>query len=59
MNYFVRAFWVIFSGLSLGIAASKGQLNHLVQLFQPASNQNRNWGWALAASLILLHFVFH
>ena len=59
MNYFVRAFWVIFSGLSLGIVASKGQLNHLVQLFQPATNQNRNWGWALAASLILLHFVFH
>ena len=59
MNYFVRAFWVIFSGLSLGIIASKGQLNHIVELFQPASNQSRNWGWALAASLILLHFVFH
>ena len=59
MNYFVRAFWVIFIGLSLGIIASKGQLNHIVELFQPASNQSRNWGWALAASLILLHFVFH
>ena len=59
MNYFVRAFWVIFSGLSLGIIASKGQLNSIVSLFQPASNQSRNWGWALAISLLFLHFIFH
>ena len=59
MNYFVRAFWVIFSGLSLGIVGSKGQLNSLLSLFQPASKQSRNWGWALAISLLLLHFIFH
>ena len=59
MNYFVRAFWVIFSGLSLGIIASKGQLNSIVSLFQPASKQSRNWGWALAISLLFLHFIFH
>ncbi|MEN8769460.1 MAG: sodium/solute symporter [Candidatus Arcticimaribacter sp.] len=59
MNYFVRAFWVIFSGLSLGIIASKGQLNHLLNLFQPASTTSRNWGWALALSLVFLHFLFH
>ena len=59
MNYFVRAFWVIFSGLSLGIISSKGQLNSIVSLFQPASKQNRNWGWALAISLLFLHFIFH
>ncbi len=59
MNYFVRAFWVIFSGLSLAILASKGHLNPLLLLFQPASKQSRNWGWALAISLLLLHFVFH
>ena len=59
MNYFVRAFWVIFSGLSLGIIGSKGQLNSLLSLFQPASKQSRNWGWALAISLLLLHFIFH
>lgn len=59
MNYFVRAFWVIFSGLSLGIIASKGQLNSIVSLFQPASEQSRNWGWALAISLLFLHFIFH
>jgi SSS family solute:Na+ symporter len=59
MNYFVRAFWVIFSGLLLGIIASKGQLNNFLNLFQPASNQSRNWGWALALSLVFLHFLFH
>ena len=59
MNYFVRAFWVIFSGLCLGIIASKGQLNSIVSLFQPASKQSRNWGWALAISLLFLHFIFH
>ena len=59
MNYFVRAFWVIFSGLSLGIIASKRQLNSIVSLFQPASKQSRNWGWALAISLLFLHFIFH
>ena len=59
MNYFVRAFWVIFSGLSLGIIASKGQLNSIVSLFHPASKQSRNWGWALAISLLSLHFIFH
>ena len=59
MNYFVRAFWVIFSGLLLGIIASKGQLNNLLNLFQPASTTSRNWGWALAFSLVFLHFLFH
>jgi len=59
MNYFVRAFWVIFSGLSLGIIGSKGRLNSLLSLFQPANKQSRNWGWALAISLLFLHFIFH
>ncbi|MGB1449053.1 MAG: SLC5 family protein [Flavobacteriaceae bacterium] len=59
MNYFVRAFWVIFSGLGLGIIASKGQLNALLDLFEPATKRGKNWGWALAISLLLLHLVFH
>ena len=59
MNYFVRAFWVIFSGLSIAILSSKGQLNGLVSLFQPANEQSKRWGWALAASLLLLHLIFH
>ena len=59
MNYFVRAFWVIFSGLSIALLSSKGQLNGLVSLFQPANEQIKRWGWALAASLLLLHLIFH
>ena len=59
MNYFLRAFWVIISGLTLAMVASKGQLHSILSLFQPASKQNRNWGWILAISLVVLHFVFH
>ncbi len=59
MNYFVRAFWVIFSGLVLGILGSKGQLNNLFRLFSSASNRSRNWGWALVLILIFIHFIFH
>ncbi len=59
MNYFVRAFWVIFSGLSIAILSSKGQLNGLISLFQPANEQSKRWGWALAASLLLLHLIFY
>ena len=59
MNYFIRAFWVIMIGLSLTILASRGQFNSLLSLFRPANNLTRNFGWALAISLILLHIIFH
>ena len=59
MNYFVRAFWVIAIGLSLTTLASRGKFNSLVSLFRPANNLTRNFGWALAISLILLHIIFH
>ena len=59
INYFVRAFWVIFIGLSLITLASRGQFNSLLSLFRPANNLTRNFGWVLAISLILLHIFFH
>ena len=59
MNYFVRAFWVIFIGLSITIAGSKGKLNSILGLFEPANRLTRNWGWLLAISLLLLHLIFH
>ena len=59
MNYFVRAFWVIFIGLSITIAGSKGKLNSILGLFEPANRLTRNWGWLLAISLLLLHIIFH
>ena len=59
MNYFVRAFWVIIIGLFITIIGSMGKLNSLIALFQPADKYSRNWGWALAITLVLLHIVFH
>lgn len=59
MNYFVRAFCVILSGLSIAILGSKGRLNNVLSLFQPSSLSIKYWGWALAISLLLLHFIFH
>ena len=59
MNYFVRAFWVILIGLIFTTIASMGQFNSLLSLFRPANNLTRNFGWALAISLILLHIIFH
>ena len=59
MNYFVRAFWVILIGLLLTTLASRGRFNSLLSLFRPANNLTRNFGWALAISLILLHIIFH
>jgi SSS family solute:Na+ symporter len=59
MNYFVRAFWVIIIGLFITIIGSMGKLNSLLALFQPADKYSRNWGWALAITLVLLHIVFH
>lgn len=59
MNYFVRAFWDIFIGLSITIAGSRGKLNSVLGLFEPANRLTRNWGWLLAISLLLLHLIFH
>ena len=59
MNYFVRAFWVILIGLLLTTLARRGRFNSLLSLFRPANNLTRNFGWALAISLILLHIIFH
>ena len=59
MNYFVRAFWVILIGLLLTTLASRGRFNSFLSLFRPANNLTRNFGWALAISLILLHIIFH
>ena len=59
MNYFVRAFWVIFIGLFIIIIGSRGKLNSILGLFEPANRLTRNWGWLLAISLLLLHLIFH
>ena len=59
INYFVRAFLVIFFGLIIVLIASKGALNSLFSLFQPANSKTKRWGWILAISLFILHIIFH
>ncbi len=59
INYFVRAFLVIFSGLTIVLIGSKGALNSLFSLFQPANSKTNRWGWILAISLFILHIIFH
>ena len=59
MNYFVRAFLVILSGLTFAFVGSKGALNSLFSLFQPANSMTKRLGWFLAISLFTLHIIFH
>jgi SSS family solute:Na+ symporter len=59
MNYFVRAFWVIFSGLLVAIVGSGLKVRGFKDLLEAADNATGRWGWILAGSLLLLHIVFH
>lgn len=59
MNYFVRAFWVIFSGLLVAFIGSGLKVRSFKDLFEAADRVTGRWGWVLAGSLLLLHIVFH
>ncbi len=59
MNYFVRAFYVIFSGLFVVIAFHWKQCSQLWELFYAANTNVKAAGWVLALSLVLLHLLFH
>jgi SSS family solute:Na+ symporter len=59
MNYFLRAFWVIATSLGFALVANKGKIHKLASLFQPSNKKIRNWGIALAISLVALHIIFH
>jgi SSS family solute:Na+ symporter len=59
MNYFVRAFWVIFSGLAIAIIGSKSGLVSIKNLFEASTPQHKFWGFVLLLSLLFLHYVFH
>jgi len=59
MNYFLRAFWVIATSLGFALLANKGKIHKLASLFQPSNKKIRNWGIALAISLLALHIIFH
>jgi len=59
MNYFVRAFWVIFSGLIIAILGSKSKLVSIKTLFEASTPQHKFWGFMLFLSLLILHYIFH
>ena len=59
MNYFVRAFWVIFSGLFLSLLGNRTRIVSISSTFKSASPRNTFWGISLFISLLILHLVFH
>jgi SSS family solute:Na+ symporter len=58
LNYFLRAFWVIFIGFAIGVLGSKAQMNPVKELFQPADSKISVWAVLLALSLVLCHVLF-
>ena len=61
MNYFVRAGWVIliaFLALAIPTMLQNGTRS-ISDYFKSADSQMTKIGWGLAASLVLLHIVFH
>lgn len=59
MNYFVRAFWVIFSGLVFAISANLKSLQAPSRLFVAHSSKEVWRGLGLGISLVVLHILFH
>jgi SSS family solute:Na+ symporter len=59
MNYFVRAFWVIFSGLVVSFSGAKSNFVNPRSLFHAYSKREKIGGVLLAISLVALHVVFH
>jgi SSS family solute:Na+ symporter len=59
MNYFVRAFWVIFSGISIAILGNIGRFNDMKNIVSSASLKIERLGILLLISLILIHILFH
>jgi len=60
MNYFVRAFWVIYLALSFVILMSaRGGMRSLSELVQYDKPSIGRYGLMLLGSLVLVHLVFH
>ena len=59
MNYFIRAFWVIFSGILIALVGNTGRFNNLSEIFRSVSSKIGRLGILLLVSLILIHVLFH
>ena len=59
INYFIRAMWVIIIGFGLAWGLSLTKFVNLKSLIVSDSKQNSILGFALLASLIITHILFH
>jgi len=59
MNYFVRAFWVIFINLLIATEGKISNFSSYKVLFQSSSSSLSRLGWILLGSLVLIHSLFH
>lgn len=59
MNYFVRAMWIILIGFCLVWLGSKTIFKNPCELVAHKNKQINLFGLLLAASLVVLHIVFH
>ena len=59
MNYFLRAFWVILTGLVIAIVFNLKSFKNIFDLVYVSSEKNKILGWGLLLSLILIHIIFH
>jgi len=59
MNYFLRAFWVIFSGLLIALILNLQKIQNLYKLTYVSSKNNLILGCFLLISLIIIHIIFH
>lgn len=59
MNYFLRAFWVILTGLIIAIVFNLKSFKNIFDLVYVSSEKNKILGWGLLLSLILIHIIFH
>ncbi len=59
MNYFLRAFWVIFTGLVIAFTININKIKNVFKLFFVSSKGNLILGWFLLFSLLTIHYIFH
>jgi len=59
MNYFLRAFWVIFIGLVIAFTINIKKIKNVFKLFYVSSKGNLTLGWFLLFSLLIIHYIFH
>ena len=58
MNYFLRAFWVIFSGLFVAIIFNLNRIKNVFKLIHVSSEKNKILGWCLLIKFDINSYYF-